>query len=202
MKKLICGILVFVLLTGGALGCAKKDIVPARGVWDGRTYANTEAGIRLTFPEGYDIDSDEQLIKWGGFPSDYFEDVKSKTSGYVDLHVTQDNSRIFIAYRKISRFNSLTAEQYLNLYQADYKTRTYDDGVKNIVYGDYVEKTLCGQIYLYCEYTIEGVDDFYGAICVRAISGNIITELNLYGETQEIADAYLAFFDTESVKEN
>ncbi len=201
MNKLICGFWVLVLFVSGVLGCA-KETVPARGVWDGRTYTNVEAGIKMTIPEEYDIDSDEQLIKWGGFSSDYFDDVKSKTSGYVDLHVTQDNSRIYIAYRNVSGYNSLTAEQYLNLYKADYKTRTYDDGVKNITYGDYTEKMLCGQTYLYCGYTIEGVDDFYGALCVRAIPGNIITELNLYGETQEISDAYLAFFDTEGVNEN
>jgi len=199
MKKLVCGILVIVLLAGGVLGCA-EETVPARGVWDGRTYTNTEAGIRITFPEGYDIDSDEDLIEWGGYSSDYFDDVKSKTR-YNDLHVTQDKSRILISYQNAIKFKSITAEQYLNLIKAEYKTRTYNDEERDIIYGDYIEKTLCGLTYLYCGFTIDGRDDFYGAYCVRVISGTVITFIDLYGETQEIADAYLTFFDTATVSE-
>ncbi|HNX15601.1 MAG TPA: hypothetical protein PK854_08880 [Oscillospiraceae bacterium] len=78
MKKFVCGILICAMLVGGVMGCSQSidNKVPARGVWDGQAYTNTETGIRLTVPERYHIDTDEELIKWLGLHDDYYGSAK------------------------------------------------------------------------------------------------------------------------------
>ncbi|HOP10481.1 MAG TPA: hypothetical protein PK629_03220 [Oscillospiraceae bacterium] len=196
MKKLVCGILAFALLAIGVLGCAKKETVPARGVWDGHTYTNTEAGIRLTVPEGYHIDTDEEIIAWGNFADDYFNNVKSKEE-YTDILISDDHSMMFINYKIMDE--NLAAEQYINLLKAQSKTQHYDGADWNIIYGDTVEKVLCGQGYTYYSFTLEGADDFYRGRCIRITSEGVLTYINIACKNEEQANAYLAFFDTASV---
>ncbi len=205
MKKLICGFLVFVFLTGGILGCSKSE-VPARGVWDGRTYTNTEAGIKLTVPDKYDIGTDEKIIKTYGFSEDYFDDVKNNHS-CLDLFVedpTPGNySRMYIEY--YLREGKNTAEQTLNFYKARNTTYQYyyNDDTKpklNRIYGDNFELTICGQTYICCSFTLEGIEEFYQLVCYRIISGNVLALIDIRGKSEEAVNAYLTFFDSALVK--
>ncbi|HNX15598.1 MAG TPA: hypothetical protein PK854_08865 [Oscillospiraceae bacterium] len=202
MKKLICGLLVFVLLMGGALGCSNKAEIPARGVWDGRTYTNTEAGIRFTVPEEYYIYSDEEIIKWRGYSDDYLKDVKSTVDYfdvYIKLETTESFSRMLIEYF-ISQGKDTTTEQYLNLFKANNNTITYDGEKRDKIFGEAVEKVICGQTYTCCSSTVDGVDDYYEVFCFRIISGNVVAYIGIRAENEESVNAYLAFFDTTSVE--
>lgn len=201
MKKLAYGVFIFVLLTIGVLGCAKKE-VPARGVWDGQTYTNTEAGIRLTVPEGYDIGTDEKIIKTYGFSDDYFDDVQSKQD-YYDLFVEDTTSgsysRMYIQYYT-DQLNNTTAEQNLNLYKAQQQTFKYyyDDRPElNRIYGDNFELTLCDQTYSCCSFTLEGIDEFYQLVCFRITSEKAVVLINIRGKSEEKVNAYLGFFEND-----
>ncbi|HOP10482.1 MAG TPA: hypothetical protein PK629_03225 [Oscillospiraceae bacterium] len=198
MKKFVCGILAFTLLAIGVLGCAKKETVPARGVWDGRTYTNTEAGIKLTVPDGYNIYSDEELIEWKGYPESFYDDVKSQ-SGYYDVRITDENSKMSIKYDVNLRKN-YTVQQYMNLTSVEFTTQKYNGEVREVIYEDIVEIKLSGNLYLYRGYMLEGVDDYYAAYCLRVISGSVTTFMTFSGNSKEQVNAYLAFFDTASVE--
>lgn len=198
MKKMICGVFTFVLLAGGLLGCSQSvGKVPARGVWEDRTYTNAEAGIRLTVPEGYYINSDEEIISWGKYSEDYFYDVKN-TDDYIDVYLSSGETKMFINYKMV-REKDLTSEQYINRLKSDSKTVQYGDAELNIIYGDTVEKVFCGQTYAYYSITLEGADDFYRGRCVRITSEGVLTFINIVCENEEQVNAYLAFFGTASV---
>ena len=205
MKKFVCGILAFVLMTSGVLGCAKKDEIPARGVWDGRTYTNTEAGIRLTVPEGYNIGTDERIIEAYRVSDDYFDDIKSKKDFYdvlLEDRTSGSYSRMYIKYY-FDQIKNTTAEQNLNLYKSQQKTFKYynDDRPElNRIYGDNFELTLCGQTYACCGFTLEGIDEFYQLVCYRITTGNAVVLIDIRGKSEERVNAYLTFFDTASVK--
>lgn len=194
MKKIVCGLLIFALLAGGALGCAKAT-VPARGVWDDRTYINTDSGIKFTVPEEYNIAVDEEIIEWGEYAEDYFSDIQS-TGNYTDVRIIGENSNMIINYADSS---NVTGEQYMNLIKAKFKTQTYNGEELNIIYGDTAEKILCGQTYTSISYTLEGVDDYYVESYVRYIKDMRIF-INIEGSSQEQVNAYLAFFDTAVVE--
>ncbi|HNX15599.1 MAG TPA: hypothetical protein PK854_08870 [Oscillospiraceae bacterium] len=204
MKKLVCGLLVFVLMMGCVLGCSNKAEIPARGVWDGRTYTNTEAEIRLTVAEGFEIGTDEKIIKTYGFSNDYFEDLKSKQD-YFDIFIEDKTSgsysRMYIQYYT-DQLNNTTAEQNLNLYKSDHKTFKYyndDRPDLNIIYGDNFELTLCGMTYICCSFTLEGIDQFYQLMCYRITTGNAVALINIRGKSAEKVNTYLAFFNTANV---
>ena len=204
MKKLLCGLMIFMLLAGGSLGCAEKETVPVRGVWEGRTYTNTEAGISFTVPEEYYVYSDEEIIKWRGYKDDYLDDVK-KTVDYFDVYIkretTESFSRMLIEYF-IGQDKDTTTEQYLNLFKANNNTITYDGETRNKTFGEAVEKVICGQTFTCCSSTVDGVNDYYEVFCFRIISGNAVVYIGIRGESETSVNAYLAFFNAASANEN
>jgi len=183
---------------GGALGCA-KETVPARGVWDGRTYTNTEAGIRLTIPDKYVIAGDEQIITLFEYSENYFDDVKS-TQGYVDLFITDQTSRTYIAY-VICPLKGLSPEQYLNHIKANVKTLTIEGEQRNLIYEESYTSILCGKDFACCDYTPEGIDGYYGTYCYGSVSANVFIQINYLGQSKENLADYLAFFDKASVND-
>ena len=197
MKKLVCGLLIFVLMAGGSLGCAKKETVPARGVWDGRTYTNTEVGIKLTAPEGYDILTDKQIVTLFQYSEDYYNDVKN-TQGYVDLLITDQTSRVYIAY-VVCPLKGLSPEQYINHIKVNVTTLTVGGEQKNIIYGETYTTVLCGKNFVCCNYTLEGTDGYYGTYCYGLVSDNVFTQINYLGQNAEKLTDYLSFFDMASV---
>lgn len=208
MKKLVCALLVVVLLAGGIWLYTRisRNEIPARGIWDGRTYKNTEAGIKLTVPEKYDIGTDEKIIKTYGFPEDYFDDVKNNNTCldvFIEDKTPGSYSRMFIEYYLGEGKN--TAEQTLNFYKArntKYKWY-YNDDTKpdlNRIYGDNFELTICGQTYICCGFTLEGIEEFYNLICYRETSRNAVALIDIRGKSEEAVNTYLAFFDTAPVK--
>lgn|GEM_PF-1301241 len=207
MKKLISVLLICVLLAGGfwIYSRLNRTELPARGVWAERTYTNKEANIQLTVPEEYDIGTDEKIIDTYGFSEDYFEDVKNKHNCldvFVQDTTSGSYSRMYIEYY-LGQDKKIDAEQTLEFYKArNTKYTYYLDGSPDLnrIYGENFELTLCGQTYICCSFTLEGIEEFYQIVCYRITSTNATVLIDIRGKSEERVNAYLTFFDTASVK--
>jgi hypothetical protein len=72
--------------------------MPSRGIWDGRTYYNSETGISLTVPDGWKIMSDADIIESFSYSSNIYKDLQLY-SDYVDVFICKtDDSKLYIKY--------------------------------------------------------------------------------------------------------
>lgn len=194
MKRAIVAFLACVLIFCGCGSVAEKGTgVPPRGIWNGNTYTNDAAGLKIVLPDGYTRYTDEQLTEFTGITKEAYADAENQ-SMYVDAKIhTADYTGNFTLRYFVSDRPGVTDEQYMNLVKTYRNTATWGDGSKvKKLFSDTKYVQLGGNSYCYSEYVYEGHEDEYRcAVIFRYIDTDILCYIDLEA-LPECFEDYLA----------
>ncbi len=200
MKELRFWLIFFTCVAAVCWFCNRitRDELPGRESWNGRTYTNEEAGIRLTVPEEYKIFTDEEMIEMYHCPEDIYKNVKSE-SNYFDMQIKSGDALLYTVYM-ITGFSG-TAEQYTNLIEVNYNQVLRGKGRK-AVSTEKFENVLCGQAYRCLGMTYEDEEPYYLLWCFRYIAKKGWVFIHIEAGSKDEADKMLEVFDLKTVNAN
>jgi len=171
--------------------------MPERGVWDGRTYTDSETGISLTVPDDWQIMSDADIIESFQYSSNIYEDPQSY-SNYVDACIYKvGGSQMYIEYYSSRTVPETAEEQAGETRDGLGSLITYNGIQYSVVAGDITAVEIGGLTYERVAYALSGMDgvefiQYYR--CLEGESGEIFAVLNLRVLNGTTEDEILAMF--------
>ena len=154
-----------------------------KGVFDGTTYINEWANIKMVVPEGY-YEADESL---------YSTAQNETTECGLYLIAGDTMSLIYVCYEELPGYLVLNEEQYLDVALKNLKNVP---GVTYELPDDYTTTVIAGEVYTVAECKFENANGvFVQDICVRKIDNRIVM-ISSTGVTSEVNDTLLGTITT------
>ncbi len=171
--------------------------IPKRGTWGGRTYSNSETGVFMTVPDGWQIMSDADMIKNFEYVPNIYENLQSY-SDYVDTFMQKpDDSKLYIRYYSpgtapCSALKEAQRNVRLLGSSVKYKNARFKVNPEAITTVE-----VGGVTYERFAYTLSGIDnakfiEYYR--CLEGDTGEKFVQMNLTVFDQTSEEEFLAMF--------